>query len=78
MPFQKYAFIQKFIIEIYNFNLFIFSRLQQELKHQLFVVKTLGSTVSKNQDLPQILTLIPLINVEVGINMEGVQKMQNH
>ena len=26
----------------------------------------------------QAFTLISLINVEVGINMEGVQKMQNH
>ena len=50
MPFQKYKFIQKFIT--------YFFRLQQELKHQLFVVKTLGSTVSNNQDLSTTTTSI--------------------
>ena len=36
---------------MYLFRNLFFCRLQQELKHQLFVVKTLGSTVSNNQDL---------------------------
>ena len=76
MPFQKYAFIQKFIIEIYNFNLFIFSRLQQELKHQLFVVKTLGSTVSNNQDIIQLQILYLFTNTEKKPNPTQNPKVQ--